>query len=328
MGHKVVQDGVHYGIGHGVLLGTSKYHAPAVREPLHRLKPDHRLTRLLHAGLHRDGHGREGGQVQRVDGGVCQGGVVVLAPLRWGDEVEHHIREGRREELDEAPSPLCIPVVAEPGAHVLRRPHELVDPRGHPGVAQGLPHEPELQGVYLAAALERLVALVHLGEFLVGLKQIRRVGAVGSLEETRVLADEGRALERCPQDLVRVPAKRVRAFGPGNQGPRLRAENSRSAPGTIDMKPDLLVGGQSMLGVMGLQHVRQLLQWIKGAEHGGPCSGPDEERPFPLSDGGFQGLCQRGGVHVARLARGHGDEVVGSETEEGARFLVRVVRLG
>ena len=39
-----------------------------------------------------------------------------------------------------------------------------------------LPHKPQLEVVHLAAALDRLVAVVELSVLLVGLKEVRRVG--------------------------------------------------------------------------------------------------------------------------------------------------------
>eukprot|EP00669_Euglena_mutabilis_P004358 TRINITY_DN15692_c0_g1_i1.p2 TRINITY_DN15692_c0_g1~~TRINITY_DN15692_c0_g1_i1.p2 ORF type:complete len:205 (+),score=20.99 TRINITY_DN15692_c0_g1_i1:153-767(+) len=168
-----VQDGVDVAGGHHV---RSRHHRPEeVREPIHGLEANERLSGALHSGLDGGGDPVEGLPLRSGD---CVGIEGVAESLREVPEADVEEDEWARQAEPVVPLDLVGPVAAEGDG--------AVDAGGQAGVPEGVPLQPQLEGVVAASALDGEVPEVQVPVQLVRLEQVRGARAVGLPQEAPV----------------------------------------------------------------------------------------------------------------------------------------------
>lgn len=192
----LIQDKVHV---LSASLGADDDHPEKVDLVFVRLVAHHHAALLHHALFHHWGHSVELFPELRT---------IWKVPQTWWNVPEANICIFRFHHQTKSFS--FLDLLSKIPGHGEGSVHPLLQLSG----SQSLPHEPELEGVRLPAALDGLVPCVVADIIeLILLEEVGGLSRVAALEETRFVPDqESRALQTCHQHLVRVPGHRVDSY--------------------------------------------------------------------------------------------------------------------
>uniref|UniRef100_A0A8W7PUL9 Uncharacterized protein n=1 Tax=Anopheles coluzzii TaxID=1518534 RepID=A0A8W7PUL9_ANOCL len=145
----------------------------------------------------------------------------------------------------------------------------IVHQRLQPGRTARFVHEPKLERIHLPAALHALVARVvrDVVEFVL-LEEIVRLGGVALVQQTPLLDEEDRTLQRCAERFVRVPGEGLGTVGTGQQVFVSVGKHCRPTETRVYVQPDTVP----------LTNVRDTIEVVERTEHGCTGGGIDEER--------------------------------------------------
>lgn len=209
--------------------------------------------------------------------------------------------------------------------------------------ALGAPHEPQLEDIVVAAALDHFVARVEadvvvfiLLEQIVGAHLIAAHEQVlfthiwvsylylpqGHIEEeeehTYLFAEVNRrTLEDAAHELVRIPGDRVGALDAGQLVAQLRRQQAAAAPGRVNVEPHVVLGAD----------VGDRVHRIEGAQNGRAAGAVHVEGPIARLDALPHEALEFVHAHSAALIAGNLNHVVRAEATSSARALARVVAL-